>query len=59
MKFVTLVSLFAGKFVPSHKVHPLTFKNRSKLRTNISRQKWSGLLHNRVNNFIIIKCHDC
>jgi len=37
-----------GKFVPSHKVHPLTFKGWRKHPRKINRLNWSRLLHNRV-----------
>ncbi|XP_065919247.1 MKI67 FHA domain-interacting nucleolar phosphoprotein-like isoform X2 [Dysidea avara] len=37
-----------GKFVPSHKVHPLTFKGWRKHSRRINRLNWSCLLHNRV-----------
>ncbi|XP_065883115.1 MKI67 FHA domain-interacting nucleolar phosphoprotein-like [Dysidea avara] len=38
----------SAKFVPSHKVHPLTFKGWRKHPRRINRLNWSCLLHNQV-----------
>ncbi|XP_065919936.1 MKI67 FHA domain-interacting nucleolar phosphoprotein-like [Dysidea avara] len=40
--------LLQCKFIPSHKVHPLTFKGWRKHPRRINRLNWSRLLHNRA-----------